>query len=526
MKEARTTIKEAKESDAEKKKKKSVESSIFSTILADIEDNPTILQNQKKFSDQVSIFSTIRSDIDELSPTILHKTKKKNKKLKKAPIDFTCTVPQTLTRSDLVDILNQELKILKSEIEINGQTSDRFVSRRECDCVEAKFLGGEVLEWIYRDDLKSEISTDAKDFDEMLSTMLGDEVDDDDEHVNNAEEGCGEIDEFVEEILEKVEKDGSYLERIKEDYVFGWLLENLLRDRLREKAEKEENEISSWITNGEPEAETGVAEEEETDIKKTKKKKSPVKVKMDRTEQESSVSTKRDCSEFRRRLYLIEKLRERDENQRKRRVKAVRFGVEFSILVAECMFLIPNEVLASEIEDYWMCLKRFGVCRDDKGTSVIIGKLEEVFEMVMRKKENKEHHNVNLPESIFRFEGYIRHCADAIQVLGKIVWALRRNQSERLNLSDLDSLFEDCQKVLMKIELKLAEMKQRVYRSVSADYESFSKSERFDILLRSKLMKRVNADNRFGRSVVGSCLVEIWKSLFQAEALHEQRKEA
>ncbi|VVB12636.1 unnamed protein product [Arabis nemorensis] len=376
--ETRTTIKEtkeAKESDAERKKKMmSIETSIFSSILADIEENPTILQNQKNLSEEV------------------------------------------------------------------------------------KFLGD-------GDDLKSEISIDdAKDFDEMLSTMLGDE---------DGEEGCGEIDEMIEEMLEQSEEDGSYLDRIKEGYVFGGLLETLLR----EKAEEEEKEISSWITNGEPESET-------------------------------------------------RKLRQRDEKQRKRRVKAVRFGVEFSFLMAEYMFLRPNEVLADESEDYWMCLKRLGVDKDEKGMNVIIGKLEEVFEMVMRKKENNEHYNASLPDSIFRFEDYIRLCAAAIQGLGKIVWGLRKNQSEKLQLSDLDAMFEDCQKVLMKLELKLAEMKQSVYRSVSADYESFSKSERFDSLLRRKLMRRVNADNRFGRSMIGSYLVEIWKSLFQAEALHEQRKEA
>lgn len=506
--ETRTTInktKEAKESDAERKKKMSIESSIFSSILADIEHNPTILQNQKNLSGKVSLFSTIHDDIDEFSPTILLQKTKKIKKLNKTTIDFTRTVPQTLTLSDLVDNLNHELKIYKSEMEIKDQTSDRFVSR-ECNCVEVRkveevrFLGDE-------DDLKSEISINAKDFDEMLSTMLGDE---------DEEEGCAEIDEIIEEMLEKSEEDGSYLDRIREGYVFGGLLETLLR----EKAEEEEKEISSWITNGEPETETRVEEEEEkTDIKKSKKK-SPVKV------QESTVSSKRDCLEYRRRLYLMDKLRQRDEKQRKRRVKAVRFGVEFSFLMAEYMFLRPNEVLANETEDYWMCLKRLGVDKDDKGMNVIIGKLEEVFETVMRKKENNEHYNVNLPKSIFRFEDYIRLCADAIQGLGKIVWGLRRNQSEELELSDLDSLFEDCQKVLMKLELKLAEMKQSVYRSVSADYESFSKSERFDSLLKRKLMRRVNADNRFGRSMIGSYLVEIWKSLFQAETSHEQKQEA
>ncbi|KFK28489.1 hypothetical protein AALP_AA7G002700, partial [Arabis alpina] len=359
------------------------------------------------------------------------------------------------------------------------------------------------------DDLESEEI--YKDFDEMLSTMLGDDDDED-------EEECGEIDEFIDEMLEKVEEDRSYLEKTQQDYVFGGLLETLLKDRLREKAEEQEKEIYSWITNGEPQTETGVVEaekEKKTAIKKSKKK-SPVKVKMDRTEQELTVCSKRDYSGFRRRLYLIEKLRERDENKKKRRVKAVRFGVEFSCLMAEYMFLRPNDVLA---DDYWLCLKRLGVDKDDQGMSLIIGKLEEVVEMVMRKKENMVHYNVNLLlEPSFRFDDYIRLCADAIQVLGKIVWGLRRDQSEKVNLSDLDSLFEDGRNVLMKLELKLAEMKQRVYRSVSADYESFSKSEKFDIRLRRKFMNRFNADNRLRRSVIGSYLVEIWKSLFQAEA--------
>ncbi|ESQ55604.1 hypothetical protein EUTSA_v10027360mg, partial [Eutrema salsugineum] len=282
---ARTTTKETEESDAEKKKKKmtSAEVSIFSTILAEIEQNPTILQKQKNLSAEVSIFTTVLADIDEENPTILQTKNKKLKKtrrrgsMKKTPIDFTRTVPQTLTDLDLVDILNRELKILKSEMETKGQTSDRFVSRnpsygRECDSVqnwkaeqreEVKFLADEVLEWISRGDLKSDMSTDNEDsvckpedgdtlenFDEMLSTMLGDE----NEEVNKAKEG-GEIDEFIEKMLEKIERDGSYLERIKDEYLFGDFLEDLLRTKLREKAEKEEKEISSWITNGDLEAE-------------------------------------------------------------------------------------------------------------------------------------------------------------------------------------------------------------------------------------------------------------------------------
>ncbi|EOA17321.1 hypothetical protein CARUB_v10005593mg [Capsella rubella] len=246
----------------------------------------------------------------------------------------------------------------------------------------------------------------------------------------------------------------------------------------------------------------------------------PVVVKIERADQESTV-TKHDCLEYKRRLYMNEKLRERHKELMQRRRKAVRFGVELSFLVAELMFLIPNEILCGGTGDCSMFTKLFGVNEDDEGTSVIIRKLEAVFEIVIWKKGNKEH-DVNLPESIFQYDDFIRLCADATRVLGKIVWAMKRDQCERLELSDLDSLFEDCQKVLMKIELKLAEMKQRVYRSVSADYESFSKSERSDRLLKEKLMKRVIADNRFGRSVIGSYLVEIWQSLFQAEALHEQ----
>ncbi|KAG7542414.1 hypothetical protein ISN45_Aa07g024030 [Arabidopsis thaliana x Arabidopsis arenosa] len=243
-------------------------------------------------------------------------------------------------------------------------------------------------------------------------------------------------------------------------------------------------------------------------------------VKMEWTKRESTV-TKRDCFGYRRQLYLTEKLTERHEDLMKRRRKAVRFGMELSFLVAEFMFLIPNEILTGQTGDYSICAKLFGVNEDDKGTSVIIGKLEAVFEIVIWKKKNKEH-DVDLPESIFRYDDFIRLCADATRALGKIVWALKGKQCERLELSDLDSLFQDCQKVLMKIELKLAEMKQWVYRSVSADYESFSKSERSDCFLRIKLMKRVIADNRFGRSVIASYLVEIWQSLFQAEALQEQ----
>ncbi|XP_010439904.2 PREDICTED: uncharacterized protein LOC104723270 [Camelina sativa] len=238
---------------------------------------------------------------------------------------------------------------------------------------------------------------------------------------------------------------------------------------------------------------------------------------MERAEQESTVS-KRDCL---RRSYLVEKLRERHEDLMQRRRKAARFGLELSFLVAEFMFLIPNEFLAGETGDCsCMCTKLLGVDEDEKGTSVIIGKLEAVFRIVIWKKQNKEH-DVNLPESIFRYDDFIRLCADAVRALGKIVWAMKRDQCETLNLSDLDCLFEDFEKVLMKIELKLAEMKQKVYRSVSADYESFSKSERYDRLLGEKFMKRAIADNRFGRSVIGSYLVEIWRSLFQAEALQE-----
>ncbi|XP_020874385.1 uncharacterized protein LOC9304084 [Arabidopsis lyrata subsp. lyrata] len=526
------------------KKKMSPESSIFSTILTDIEENPTILQKQSNLSGEFSVFSTIITVGDEENPTIPQKKLKKSRRrgsMKKTPIDFSCTVSQNLTHSDLVGILNEELKILRSEIEIKGQKSDQFVScdsdhvREECDFVEegkveqreeVKFLADEVIEWLLRDEIvESEISTDAEDsvckvdgnilgtFDGMLSTMLGDE-----------DTGpCGGIDEFIENMLEEIEKDGSYLDWIKDSYVFGGLLENLIRDRFREKAEKEEKEISSWISNGEPEVdETGVAEEEKEekmDVKETKKKLASMVVKMEWTEQESTV-TKRDCFGYRQRLYLIEKLTKRHEDLMKMRRKAVRFGMELSFLVAEFMFLIPNEILAGETGDYSICTKLFGVNEDDKGTSVIIGKLEAVFEIVIWKKVSKEH-DVDLPESIFRYDDFIRLCADATQALGKIVWDLKGKHCERLKLSDLDFLFEDCQKVLMKIELKLAEMKQWVYRSVSADYESFSKSERSDSFLRIKLMKRVIADNRYGRSVIGSYLVEIWQSLFQAEALQE-----
>lgn len=538
---------EAEESDTCMKKKMSPESSIFSTILTDIEENPTILQKQSNLSGEFSVFSTIITVGDEENPTIPQKKLKKSRRrgsMKKTPIDFSCTVSKTLTHSDLVGILNEELKILRSEIEIKGQKSDQFVScdsdhvREECDFVEegkveqreeVKFLADEVIEWLLRDEIvESEISTNTEDavcivddgnifgtFDGMLSTMLGDE----DELVNNTGR-CGMIDEVIEKMLEEVEKDESYLDWIKDSFVFGGLLENLIRERLREKAEKE---ISSWISNGEPEVdETGVAEEEKEekmDVKETKKKLASMVVKMEWTEQESTV-TKRDCFGYRQRLYLIEKLTKRHEDLMKRRRKAVRFGMELSFLVAEFMFLIPNEILAGETGDHSICTKLFGVNEDDKGTSVIIGKLEAVFEIVIWKKENKEH-DVDLPESIFRYDDFIRLCADATRALGKIVWALKCKQCERLKLSDLDFLFEDCQKVLMKIELKLAEMKQWVYRSVSADYESFSKSERSDSLLRIKLMKRVTADNRYGRSVIGSYLVEIWQSLFQAEALQE-----
>ncbi|CAL9225887.1 unnamed protein product, partial [Arabidopsis halleri] len=266
---------EAEESDTCMKKKMSPESSIFSTILTDIEENPTILQKQSNLSEEFSVFSTIVVVGDEENPTIPQKKLKKSRRrgsIKKTPIDFSCTVLQTLTHSDLNDFLNDELKILRSEIEIKGQTSDRFVScdsdhvREECDCVEegkveqreeVKFLADEVIEWLLRDEIvESEISTDAEDsvckvedgnilvtFDGMLSTMLGDE-----------DTGpCGGIDEFIEKMLEEIEKDGSYLDWIKDSYVFGGLLENLIRERLREKAEKEEKEISSWISNGEPE---------------------------------------------------------------------------------------------------------------------------------------------------------------------------------------------------------------------------------------------------------------------------------
>ncbi|XP_006285069.2 uncharacterized protein LOC17880846 [Capsella rubella] len=539
---------EIRESDTRKTKKMSRESSIFSSILADIEENPTILQKrQMKLSEELSVFSTILADSDEESPTILQNTNKKVKKTRrresmKTPLDFTCTVSQTLTHSDLVHTLNEEVKIVRSETEINGHTSDdRFVScnpdhNRERDCVEEgkveqleedKFRVDEAIEWLLRDVKESEISTDTEVsvcnvgdgdileiFDEMLSAMLGEQV--------NGTDGCGRIDECIDKVLEEIERDGSYLHYIKDGYVFGGLLENLIRDRLREKAEKEEKEISSWISNGESEVETGVTEEvkeEEKDIKE-KKKMTPVVVKIERADQESTV-TKHDCLEYKRRLYMNEKLRERHKELMQRRRKAVRFGVELSFLVAELMFLIPNEILCGGTGDCSMFTKLFGVNEDDEGTSVIIRKLEAVFEIVIWKKGNKEH-DVNLPESIFQYDDFIRLCADATRVLGKIVWAMKRDQCERLELSDLDSLFEDCQKVLMKIELKLAEMKQRVYRSVSADYESFSKSERSDRLLKEKLMKRVIADNRFGRSVIGSYLVEIWQSLFQAEALHEQ----
>jgi len=542
IRDSREDTNEAEESDWEKKM--SPESSIFSSILTDIEENPTILLKQRNLSAELS---TILDGSDEENPTILEKKNKKLKKtrrrgsMKKTPIDFSCTVSQTLTHSDLVEILNQELKILRSEIEIKDHTSDRFVSFdsdhvRGCDYVEegkveqreeVMFLADEVIEWLLRDEIvKSEISTDAEEsvcnvedgnnfgtLDGILSTMLGAE-----------DPGrCGQVDEFIENILEEVEKDGSYLDWIRDSYVFGGLLEDMIRDRLREKAEKEEKEISSWISNGEPEVdETGVAEaekEETRDIKEKKKLMTPMVVKMERTEQDSGV-TKRNCLGYNRRMYLIENLTERLEDLMKRRRKAVRFGVELSFLVAEFMFLIPIEILAGETGEYSLCTKLLGVNEDDTGTSVVIGKLEEVFGVVIWKKENKEH-NVDLPESIFRYDDFIRLCADATRALGKIVLALEKRQCERLKLSDLDSLFEDCQKVLIKIELKLAEMKQQVYRSVSTDYESFSKSERFDSLLRIKLMNRVIADNRFGRSVIGSYLLEIWQSLFQAEALQE-----
>ncbi|CAA7042866.1 unnamed protein product [Microthlaspi erraticum] len=520
--EARTTIKDTKEAENDTEKKTSAESSIFSTILADIERNPTILQNQRNLSAEVSIFTTILADIDDENPTILQNQrnlipqvsvfttflgdsdeenpttlqKKKKKELKKTkrrgstPIDFSCTIPKTLRRSYLVDSLNQELKILKSELKSKGQTSG--LSRnpnygRECGgCVEEG------------------------------------KVEEQREKVKFLAEGDGAIDEAIEEMLGMIEKDGSYLEQIKYNYENGDFHDDRFREELRKKADKDEKEISSWISNGEPEAETRVSQEEKQDIKK----KSPVKVNMEKTDEQESTVTKRDYSWCKRRWYLIEKLRQREENLKKRRAKAVRFGVEFSFLVAEVMFLIPTEFLASEIEDFWISLKRFGVNGDDgKGTSVIIGKLEEVFEVVIKKKENKERHNVNVLESVFRFDGYKPLCVDAIQFLGKIVWGLRRSkQSERVELCDLDSLFEDCQRVLMKLELKLAEMKQRMYRSVSADYESVSKTERFGLLSR-KVMRRANADNRFGRSVIGCYLTEIWKSLFQAEALQEQRKE-
>ena len=106
--------------------------------------------------------------------------------------------------------------------------------------------------------------------------------------------------------------------------------------------------------------------------------------------------------------------------------------------------------------------------------------------MKKKKKENKDdRQNVkNLPESIFWFEDYILLYVDAIQ-LGQIVSGLRRNPvvvvKKESKLSDLDYWFVDCQKVLMKIKLKLAEMKQCVYRLVS-------KSERFDSVLRGKLV--------------------------------------
>ncbi|CAH2078700.1 unnamed protein product [Thlaspi arvense] len=500
--------------------------------------SPTILQEQKSLSSEFSIFTTTLADIDEEeNPAILQRMNEELKKTRrggstKTPIDFALTVSQTLTRSDLVDIFNQELKVLRSEMENKVQTSDRFVPRgRSSDCVEegkveepheeVKYLADEVLEWISRGDLESDISTEDS---VCKPEDGGDNLEkfDENEQVNNAEEGGG-IDEVIEELLEKIEEDGSYLERIKDDYDFGDFLEGFVRNILREKAEEEEKVISSWITNGEPEVETGVAEEKKEERRDTKKK-SPVKVTLERSVQEPSV-TKRDCSGYARRLYLIEKLKERDENLKKRRGKAVSCGAEFSFLVAEYMFLIPNELLAIEIEDFWICLRRFGVNEDDdKGTtSVVMRKLEKVFEVVIRKKENKEHHSVDLPESV-RFDDYIPLCVDAIQILGKIVCALRRNKSERLEVSYVDSLFVDFEKVLMKIELRLAEMKQRLYRSVSADYESFSKSERFDGFLRRKLMKRVNADSRFGRSVIGSYLAEIWSSLFETEALQEQSK--
>ncbi|EOA17967.1 hypothetical protein CARUB_v10006382mg, partial [Capsella rubella] len=278
---------EIRESDTRKTKKMSRESSIFSSILADIEENPTILQKrQMKLSEELSVFSTILADSDEESPTILQNTNKKVKKTRrresmKTPLDFTCTVSQTLTHSDLVHTLNEEVKIVRSETEINGHTSDdRFVScnpdhNRERDCVEEgkveqleedKFRVDEAIEWLLRDVKESEISTDTEVsvcnvgdgdileiFDEMLSAMLGEQV--------NGTDGCGRIDECIDKVLEEIERDGSYLHYIKDGYVFGGLLENLIRDRLREKAEKEEKEISSWISNGESEVETGVTEE-------------------------------------------------------------------------------------------------------------------------------------------------------------------------------------------------------------------------------------------------------------------------
>ncbi|CAN8325079.1 unnamed protein product [Cochlearia groenlandica] len=484
--ESRTTIQETKHEEEEE----SDESSIFSTILADIEENPTILLQKQNtlLSGQVSIFSTF---FDKK----LKKTRGRESKG-----DFSCTVPpQTLTHSNLIDILKQELEILKSETKT--KENDRLVScnPRGSDCVRE----GKVEEMIkfLADEVNTETSNDVvfkvedgdilANLDEMLSNMVGDE------NVDNCE-----IDEFIEKLLEKIEKDGTYLDLIKDDYVFGWLLEDLLRDRLIEK------ETDSWVSNGKPE------EEEIKDIKKE----SPMKLKTEKKKtEEEPILTKRDYLWCKRRFYLIEKLREREENLTKKRAKAVRFGVEFSFLVSECMFLVPREALLSEIEEYWMCLRRLGVDGDGKGTSIIIGKLQEVFEIVIMKKENIKDHNVNLPETVFRFPGFIPLCVDAIQILGKIVWSMRRNQSERLKLYELDTMFEDGERVLMKMELKLVEMKQRMYRSVSADYESFSKSERFDSLLGRKIVKRVNGDNGFRRSVIGSCLVVIWKSLFQTE---------
>ncbi|XP_010445297.1 PREDICTED: uncharacterized protein LOC104727943, partial [Camelina sativa] len=268
---------EGEESDTGKTKKKmSPESSIFSTILADIEENPTILEvKQMNLSAEFLIFSTIDADGDEQSPAILQN--KNNKKLKKTPIDFTSTVPETLTHSDSIGALNEELKIMRSETEIRGQTSDRSVScnpgyDRECNCVEegkveqrekAKFLADEVIEWLLRDMKESEISTGTEvlacklgngdileTIDDMLPMMIGDE----DEQVNDTD-GCGRVDEFVDKVLEEIEKDGSYLHWIEDGYMFGGLLENLIRDRLIEKAEKEEREVSSWVSNGVAEGE-------------------------------------------------------------------------------------------------------------------------------------------------------------------------------------------------------------------------------------------------------------------------------